>query len=340
MKKFFMNLRRYLIVLTTIFSYTFFVYSFYINWYWLMSTVFLLIFFMFLHYFIIELKKYSISYLFAIIITASLLETFMIWYWSFFKLVSLYVINFWIIILIMSVNDEINNRRYISSWNIFNSWVWIFSLFVAVSYSFMFVARYPTFNLTCDVLYTNLNLFIDTLATPWKLWVQQANTLRNSLNKFYNTKMQDLIWFSWDVSEHLSWLNLSGDLLSWVTISWNNISWVNDILTNLKTNKDTNNTTLFGKIENLRNDLIYQVLTDRKNMDKWMCNFVIDKIASVYGKPSFIFSIIVSLSLLLWSFIRIMMLFIWIINFLIFKIMIWTKIYNFQKIMDEVEEIV
>jgi len=240
----------------------------------------------------------------------------------------------------MSVNDEINNRRYISSWNIFNSWVGIFSLFVAVSYSFMFVARYPTFNLTCDVLYTNLNLFIDTLATPWKLWVQQANTLRNSLNKFYNTKVQDIIWFSWDVSEHLSWLNFSGNLLSWLNISWDNISGVNNILDNLKTNKESNNKTLFGKIENLRNDLVYQVLTDRKNMDKWMCNFVIDKIASVYGKPSFIFSIIVSLSLLLWSFIRVMMLFIWIINFLIFKIMILTKIYKFQKIMDEVEEVV
>lgn len=298
-----------------------------------MSTVYLLIFFMFLHYFLIELKKYPLSYLAAIIFTATILEIFMIWFDNIFKIVSLIIINIWIVLLVIWINDELNNRRRLSLWWVFNNWVGLFSLAVAISYSFMFVAKYKEFNLTCDILYKNVNMFIDVVSSPLNLSIREVNSAKNKLDYFYTTKVKDIIglgdtWtniLSWDINSILSgsWVS-SGMNLSWLSASW--------------TENLNNNSTVFGRIMNLRNDLM-KTMTERKETDKWVCNFMIDRIKDNYWKPYFTFSVILSLSFLLWSFIRLMMFLLGIINYIIFKIMELLKIYKVQKVVEEVEEV-
>jgi len=122
-KKFLRFLRKYFVIFLTVFSYISFLYYFFVPTYWLMSSVFALIFFIFLHYFFIELKWYSVVYLIWIIVLSIILELFFIWFSNIWKVLALVTFNLWLIFLILNLDDQVNNRKIISSWWIFTSWV-------------------------------------------------------------------------------------------------------------------------------------------------------------------------------------------------------------------------
>lgn len=312
-KKFFREVRKYFIIFLTILSYIFFLYYFFWITYWFMSSVFVLIFFVVVHYFFIELKWYSVFYLITIIIFSVIFELFLIWFSNVWKILSLISFNLWLIFLILNLDDQTNNRKIISSWWIFTSGVSLFSLFLSFSYSFMFLAKYDRFNLNCDILYSSVSKFIDVLSRPLKLSAQEANNLKNKLFSFKQTKVKDIIYWSWDIG------------LSWSIVSWDF--------------KKISSNWIIWKIEQLKYELLDKTLNDKKIVDQWVCNFFVEQIKQRYNKPSFKISVILLLTLLLWPFLRFVLFVLSIINFVLFKIFNFIGIYKFTKRLEEIEEI-
>ena len=247
----------------------------------------------------------------GLIVFSTIFEIFFVWT-NIWKILAVSAINLWIIFLILNLDDQVNNRKIISSWWIFTSWVGIFSLFVALSYSLNFIGTYRYFNLTCDDLYNATNKLILTLSEPLKLSADTVNKIKQSLLKFKEAKVKDVIIWTWkDVIN-----------LSWTVLSWYETNWI------------------LGKIESLKYKFVDKLLTDKKSVDKWICQYMIDAIKKRYNKPWFKLSVLVLLTLLLWPFLRFALFIIWIINFVIFKILNLLKVYVFVTKVDEVEDIV
>lgn len=340
MKKFLVSMKKYFIIFITVLSYLFLIDSFFIREYWLMSTVYIMIFYIFIHYFFIELKTYWLRTFIYIILTGAFLQMFIIWFENFFKIISMYTLNIWFIYLIVDINSEINNRKTLSSWAIFNSWVWMFSLFLALAYSFMFIGIYDKFNLTCGTLYDHTNKFIDFVSKPLSLSMDEAWKVKKSLWVFYDSKVKDIIW----INLNLSW--------NWL-FSGKNISWF--VLPDLVTWKDNKKLVLTGVVSTWAKDIVYEkwilwkiekmkvdlikTFSDKKNVDSWICSYTIEQIASRYEKPSFKFSVITLLFFLLWPFMRIIFFIISVLNLLIFAIARLLKVYKFQYVLEEVEEL-
>jgi hypothetical protein len=145
-----------------------------------------------------------------------------------------------------------------------------------------------------------------------KLSADTVNKIKQSLLKFKETKVKDVIIWTWkDVIN-----------LSWTVLSWYETNWI------------------LGKIESLKYKFVDKLLTDKKSVDKWICQYMIDAIKKRYNKPWFKLSVLVLLTLLLWPFLRFALFIIWIINFVIFKILNLLKVYVFVTKVDEVEDIV
>ncbi len=312
LKRFLIYFRRYFVIIFTIVSYFCFLYYFVVPTRWLMSSVFLLLFFIFVHYFFIELKNYWLLYLILIIGISTILEIVIIWFSNIWEVLSVCFINLWIIFLVYTLDWEVNNRKIISSWSIFTSWVGIFSLFVALSYALMVVAKYPTFDLTCDTLYQGVNRLVDTLSKPLKISVEEVKMIKQKIKELKQKKVKDIVIWTGEISP----LILSGTENK---VPKSGILWL---------------------IENYKIKLIDSVIKDKKVVDKWVCNFMITQIKDRYNKPSFKFSVILLLTLLLWPFLRFALYIVWVINFIIFKILNFLKVYRFILKTDEVEEIV
>ena len=311
-KRFLIYFRRYFVIIFTIVSYFCFLYYFVVPTRWLMSSVFLLLFFIFVHYFFIELKNYWLLYLILIVGISTILEIVIIWFSNIWEVLSVCFINLWIIFLVYTLDWEVNNRKIISSWSIFTSWVGIFSLFVALSYALMVVAKYPTFDLTCDTLYQGVNRLVDTLSKPLKISVEEVKMIKQKIKELKQKKVKDIVIWTGEISP----LILSGTENK---VPKSGILWL---------------------IENYKIKLIDSVIKDKKVVDKWVCNFMITQIKDRYNKPSFKFSVILLLTLLLWPFLRFALYIVWVINFIIFKILNFLKVYRFILKTDEVEEIV
>ncbi len=273
---------------------------------------------------------------------------------------SIIVLNVSIIFLIMYINDEINNRKILSSWSIFNSGIWFFSFLITLSYSLMFVVKYDQFNLTCNMIYNGTANVIDFFASPMWLSISQVESIKSNINNINNTKIKDVLWlpkefdmswiFKWDIDlkttdktklekEFIEWLrrNYSGD------IPENLLKELpediqNEISKYEKNNPNKNvNKWILWKIDSFKDKIIDQVLADKKLIDSWVCNYIIDEIWKRYNKPQFKFSVIVLLWFLIFPFVRIFFFILWIINLLIFKLFNILWVYKFVKIKEEVE---
>lgn len=316
-----------------------------------MSTVYIIIFYILLHFFLIELKNYWWKNIITIIIISIFLETFIIWFSNIMKLLSLYVLNLGIIFLISSIEDEITNRKKIFASSIFSKWVWFFSLIISLSYALMFVSMYKEFNLTCDILYSNLTSFVDTVSKPLELSIEQVNYLKGWISDFYNTRMRDVLglWENFD-PDALSWIDLQNldelDLQDINSLSWLNLSWLDLSISwwilsqDVGTWWEDSSWWIFGWIDSFRKWLITQVFSDKQFVDKWVCSFMMESIKERYQKPSFKFSVIILLFFVLIPFIRILFFIASLFGMILFFILRLLRVYKYQIILDEVEDII
>ncbi len=320
-----------------------------------MWSVFLILFFVSLHFFFIELKDYWAWYLAFIILISSLLLSFFLWYDDLFKISSLFVIHIWFAILILSVDNEVNNRKTLSSWAIFNSWVGLFSVFVALTYSLAFISKYDEFNLTCDQINENMDLFVDWVSAPLQLPAQEADQLKDSISWFYNKQFGELIWLPWTWSDDLDWLTWDLQSLTWDVQDSDLQSFTWDLEELDIQESDLEGMTedevleaiqweaytwwLLWTIDSWKNQFVDNVMQDREIVDQWVCEVFIDQISERYDQPWFRASVIVLLFLLLWPSFRFVFFVIWILSFIFFKILNLLKIYQFELQTDEVENI-
>ena len=334
MKKFLMNFRKFLGIFLWIFAYIFFIYSFFFLEYWLMGSTFLVLFFIFIHFFFIELKTYWTSYLIWIILVSAIVISTFLWYDDLYKITSLFISHIWFALLLLSIDNEVNNRKILSSWAIFNNWVWIFTIFMALTYSIAFISKYDTFSLTCEDINDNMNIFIDTVSKPLKISAQEVDNLKQFTQWIYNTKFKDFIWIP-SIHEDFEEDNYSEfDFNTWSIITWDAI-----IYDNIYNETNQFSWWILWKIDWIKSQIIDNVLEDKELVDQWICEVMIDKISERYDEPWFRLSVITLLFLLLWPSFRFIFFIIWVLSFIFFWILNMIKVYKFEIKMDEVENI-
>ncbi|MBS8122542.1 hypothetical protein VAMP_178845n270 [Candidatus Vampirococcus lugosii] len=344
MKKFFYAFRNFFSIFWGILSYLFFVYYFFYMEYWLMGTVFLLLFFLSMPYFFISLRNYGTNYLVGIFLISAFLISFIIGYDDLFKIISLFVFHIGISFFLLKLDSEVNNRKLLSSFSIFTAGTGIFSLFVSLTYASGFLAKYDEFNMTCDDIGEYIDSFLGMVLSPFEVTVNEANNIKNYTSSFYEKSFGELI----GISNLSSIEQLTGDLQNINNLTGNLQNLTGEIqnlsgdLQNINTEiiQDQNyNSGILGKVESWKNKLVDNVMKDKEIVDQGVCEVFIEQIDKRYEEPGFKFSVILSLFLLLWPSFRLFIFIFSLINFLFFKFLNLIKVYSFFVRTDEVEDI-
>ncbi len=256
--------------------------------------------------------------------------SFFLWYQDLFKITSVFLSHVWICFLVLSIDNEINNRKKISVWWIFTVWTGLFTVFVALTYSTLFISKYDEFNLTCEDIEKNMDVFIDTVSKPMQISAQEAQKFKDITSWFYDTEVRDFLGLP--DTEKLNWLTGGIQDIQHIDNEQIDLEQTDQMYTEYEWG-------VFGKIDKWKNQFVDNILKDKETVDQWVCEVLIQQINKRYDSPGFKFSVIFLLFLLLWPSFRIMFFVIWIITFLFFKLLQLIKIYRFELQIDEVEQI-
>jgi len=215
--------RKYFIVIFTLSFYMLSIYYFFFDANILLGLLFSIFFFLFSHFFLIELKKIDITNLLLIIVVSSLFELFLVWFDNFFYVIWVLLFNISVFFLVRDIYEEIYNRIRINSYKLFTMWIKIYSLILSLVFAVSFLWTYRTFNLTCDDIYS---------------WIKKVSNY--ALQNFWlhipevkDTKLSDVVNHIDTTSKVLSW-NVNIKLSSALEVSfWKNMI-INQILDNKK----------------------------------------------------------------------------------------------------------
>gem|GEM_PF-3227600 len=86
--------------------------------------------------------------------------------------------------------------------------------------------------------------------------------------------------------------------------------------------------------------ILNQLVKDKKLVDKTFCQIMIDNISDKYDDPTFKLSVILLLFILFYPFLKLLFFFISFLNYLLFMLLRLARVYKFQRITEEVEEII
>lgn len=323
------NIRKTIIFAGNIIFYILFIYHFFFQESWFYGSLFLVLFFILLHYFFIEFKKISPIYYLSIFLVAALLIMFMLGFENIWKLVSLYVIHLGFFYIITCIDNEVNNRKNISSWAIFATGAWFFSWFIAVSYAMMFVGKYQEFNLTCEDINQSTEMALDYIAKPLELSVEETANLQNYVENTLDASLEDL-GISQDKEKNFQKI----ESYTWDFFSYSEKFGKPEIEIQEKTQEEWSfpyQETIMPWIEN--------TLAEKDEVDQQICEVFISNIEDIYQEPWFRFSVITLLVLLLWPSIRLILLILSFINIIFFKFLNLIKVYRFETEREEVDEI-
>ena len=273
------------------------------------SISFVLIMYMFLHFSTIELKRFPVKHLLLILFGATCIEILIVWYTQFFIAIGIVLFNAAIFMLMWSILSEVRNRKKISLRYIIHIGWYIFTALITLSYSFTWLGFSRSFSLSCTTIYTQSNNFIDTLTWPLKLWVEQVDILKDSIQNLSGQKVSDVIG------------NTSNQQTT--TLTWNQYL----------------PTGIIGFIETSKQRLVDQVLADRDSINQWICEFMIEEIRERYNNPSFQFSVILLLFLLIAPIVRVAIYVMEWITFLLLRIFSLTTLYKKHQKQERVDEI-
>jgi len=146
--------RRYFIVIFTLSFYMISIYYFFFDANILLGLLFAILFFLFAHFFLVELKKIDITNLLLIVIVSTLFELFLVGFDNFFYVIWNLLFNSSVFFLFWDIYEEIYNRIQISSYKVFTMWIKMYSLILSLVFAVSFLWTYRTFNLTCDNIYS------------------------------------------------------------------------------------------------------------------------------------------------------------------------------------------
>ncbi len=277
----------------------------FVEFFVLKSMIFVMLFFLFFHFFYLEIRIVPIKYLIVGAVVISAIEWFFVGYSHFLLVISLVVINAWIVFLAYSLQDESRNKIRFSSWGYFNVGGYIFTVFITIGYSLFVLGYYDKFPFTCENLSSASNSVIDFVAKPFKVGMEEAKILKANTEWFFNSKIQDLV----TVGKSITIKN------------------------------DSKTPTLLTTINDYKKTLIDQAIQDNTSINRWICDYVLWELNKIYATSGFQTSVIILMFLILYGFVRIVF---WVmtgIAFLCFKLLFVSKVYHIHTEMKEVEDL-
>lgn len=313
MKKILYLLRKNIVLVFTLSSYILTVYFFFFDLKILFWLLFAIIFFLFAHYFIIEIKKTQIVNLLLIVSVITLFLLVMSWFHNFFYAFWLVFLNLWVFFLFWTIYDEVYNRIEISSYNLFTRGVKIYTIFLSITFALSFLWTYKTFDLTCPQISSFTTKFAQNILG--NVWIKTQN--------ISNVKLKDIANYIWKDSSSLSWKNF--------LLTWSNLTWVE--------NKSFSNITFSSlvSIDFWKNVVLNQIMQNKKLLDKNVCEIIVWKIKKEYQKPGFQFTVIFLIFMLFYPIILLTLFILSFLNFILFKLMNLFNIYKFKTVVEDVE---
>lgn len=237
----------------------------------------------------------------------------------------------------------------------------------------MFVVKYDKFNLTCAMINEWAVKIVDSIASPFGLSLQQVVDIKTKIDEYWKFKVWKVLWLpeDFDVSEilpdNIDVKNLTEDEFidmasNWLVqkyhwdipqnimetiplklkskIIWKKIeykeNWGHKINDNLE-EQSIENKWVLGKLSQFKDEIILQILKDKRLVDQWVCGYIVEKIWERYDNAQFKFSVIILMLFLLFPFVRLFFFILWIFNFILFKLCNFFKIYGFKEIDCKVE---
>ena len=355
-------------------------YIFWIKWYRLESGIYLIGMTILLHFWVIDSKWSHDRKLIAVVGGIIGIEAILLRSGNRRTLASLCMFGVAVILLILTISYECNNKKSISSWALFQSGMGTFGVLMTLVYAMNFVGRYESFDLTCATLTSQTSNFIETISLQTsRKWLkkEQIVLLQTWWNltditigeAVGNIKLQESLVHTWSDSYTISWFEVD-NLLHTQSIpisitSRKNTANIQSLLPNIApTNQTTIQTSqipvslennievthdsagwnqrsggILGQIEYYKGVLIDQVMSDKKLVDQWVCNYIVEQIQQRYSKPNFQISVVVLLFVLLLPFVKLIFWLVGIIGFVLFQLAKWCKIYTFEIDREPVEKI-
>lgn len=264
------------------------------------SLLFIFLFFISFHFFFLETKNYKLRYFLIWIIILSILESFLIWFDIWQYIASLCVFNLGIFAFVSYIQVPLKRKIWFNSLSYFTVWWYIFTVFTTITYSFALIGMYSQFPFKCEDLSKASNNVVDFFTNPFRLWIEKATQIKDDTQSFFNASIENTI---------------------------------------LKNTSLPSYTKFWSLINDYREMIINQVVKDNTSINMWICDYVLWEINSRYNKPAFQFSLILLMYLLFYPFLRIIFWIMSIIWIVIFKILLWLKVYNIKIVLKEVEEI-
>ena len=269
----------------------------------LQSMIYMLLLFLFFHFFYLEIKNFPINYLIVGMLGISILEGALIGYSNILLVGSALAINTWIVYLAWLLQWESHDKIIWSTLGYLNVWGYLFTVCITIGYSLFILGYYAKFPFTCQDLSDTSNRVIQLFTKPVANGVEKVTTDTSAI---FTTKVKDIASIGSDIS--------------------------------LQT-QTSNYSKVIQNINSYKANFIDQALKDNKTVNMGICDYVLWEINKIYNNPAFKVSVILLMFLLLYGFIRIEF---WVmtgIAFIVFKIMFWSKAYRIRKVMKEVEEL-
>lgn len=275
----------------------------FLNFVVITSMIYVLVFFLFFHFFYLEIRKLPIKYLLVVMVIVSLLEGVFIWYSHIFLVLSAWCINAGIVMLAWHLQGASNDKIRFSSLDYFNVGGYIFTVFITVGYSFFVLGYYAKFPFTCQDLSNASNRVINLFTRPVTAGVAKIKT---DTSGFFTTKVKDIAVIGQDIS--------------------------------LQT-KQSNYSMIIQKFNTYKKNLIEQTIKDNSTVNMGICDYLLGQMNQIYENPTFKASVILLMFLILYGFVRLVF---WVmtgIALLIFKTLFGFKAYRVTTVLREVEDL-
>lgn len=296
------KIRARLVIVTaiTLFFYITLIYSLFFLKDIFQSLLFVFLFFILFHFFYIEVKKYKLIYFFIWAIILSIIEAVLVGFGIRQYIASLLALNLGIFVFISTIEVPLKRKIWFNSLSYFTIGWYIFTVFMTITYSFALIGMYSQFPFKCDDLSKSTNTVVDFFTNPLKLWLDKATQIKQDTQSFFTASLDTTLWKKTSTKPQTKFT-----------------SFINDY----------------------REKMIDQVVKDNTSINMWICDYVLGEINSRYNKPVFQFSLILLMYLLFYPFLRIIFWIMSIVWIVIFKILLWLKVYKVQTVTKEVEEL-
>lgn len=265
--------------------------------------IYVMLFFLFFHFFYLELRRLPIRYLMIFMLGVSIIQGFFIGYTNILLIASMLSLNVGVVYLAWLLQGESYDKV---KWNIMSylsAGGYMFTVFITIGYSLFVLGYYTKFPFTCEDLSNASSRVINIFTHPVAAGMEKIKADTTAL---FNTKIKD------------------------VAIIGQNIS--------LQTKQSTYSKTI-QTLNTYKKNFIDQALKDNTTVNMGICDYVLGQMNQIYNNPAFKVSVILLMFLVFYGFIRIVFRVMSGIAFVVFKILFACKSYHIKTVMKECEDL-